>query len=106
MNTENLKLLRAAIAESETYSQEDFFHPCGTPACLAGHAAMLADVMCPPAAAAAVRRAEAWLDLTVEEGDAMFDPHPLGCYVTPKEDALAMLDRAIETDKVLWSMRY
>lgn len=42
MNIENLKLLRDAIAESETYDQSRWAHPCGTPACVAGHAAVLA----------------------------------------------------------------
>ena len=41
MNIENWKLLRDAVAHSIEFDMTDFFHTCGTPACLVGHAAAL-----------------------------------------------------------------
>ena len=103
MNIQNLKRLRDVIAETETYNQVFVFHECGAPACLAGHAAFLArqdDV--PNSHLQAWGVAEEWLDLTMAQSNAMFASAPLWNYSTTKEDALAMLDRAIETGEVRW----
>ena len=43
MNTENILKLAETIEKSETYDQTRFAHICGTPACIAGHAALLAE---------------------------------------------------------------
>ena len=109
MNVERLRKLRDVIAESKTYDQSDYFHGCGTPACLAGHAAVLAHgtkrylskcgrVM----ATLAHYDAKAWLDLTSDQSMAMFSATPMDDLLTEKDDALAMLDRAIETGEVRW----
>ena len=111
MNVENLRKLRAAIAKSETYNQMEIFHGCGTPACLAGHAILLMhghDISeyFREWGGLALMSAEAWLGLTPRQSAEMFTPHPLGDRTVTKEDALDMLDRAISTGKVLWTMSY
>lgn len=42
MNVENFRLLIDTISESDTYNQRIFSHTCEAPACIAGHAAVLA----------------------------------------------------------------
>ena len=124
MNTENLITLRNHLQTSTTYDQREWFHDCGTPACVAGHAAALAlgannfydwsakeeDHL------TLVQRiqieAEDWLELEEREADVMFDSHPY--YKFPlvtgepiprkatKEDAIRMLNWAIDNDEVKW----
>ena len=102
MNIENMRKLRDVIAESKTYDQRRFFHPCGTPACLAGHACMLAGEKAQWSVDRTVIIAEDWLGLSVTEAADAFYAGPMGDDAPTKEDALAMLDRAIETGKVRW----
>ena len=108
MDTKNLKKLRDVIAESETFDQKCLFHhECGTPGCVAGHAALLArgdakfggDIWRDKHI---MDDARTWLDLTPAQECVMFDAHPLDKYWTEKGEVLTMLDRAIETGKVRW----
>ena len=118
MDKQALKRTRDAIAASQTYDQttyaavdmkDDVY--CYTPACVAGHAVaahgytVIPDGQCvsddcPGADIQEVAR----VILGLDDGEmyAMFDGEPFRTYVVTKEDALNMLDRAIETDKVDW----
>ena len=107
LNVERLKRLREAVAESETFEQSIFYHPCGTPACIAGHCIWLAEES--PDRREFVRlcsdtrmRAKNWLGLTYIQADTMFDGYPLGNRRVTKAEALDMLDRAIATGVVVW----
>ena len=119
MNVERMKRLRDAIAESESYYQESYFHydsrgphPCGSPACLAGHAVLLAiEADTRPEGYYADMGllggveddASFWLDLDPCESARMFESCPLwGKSGATKEEALDMLDRAIETGVIEW----
>ena len=124
MNVERLKQVRDVIASSpDQYDQGIFAHECGTPACIAGWAASLSlksgETLTWACVATGVRsdrvdtipnRAAMWLDLTGDESDDMFDSTPLlvryggwGSHREPTvQEALAMLDHAIETGEVVW----
>ena len=111
MNVERLRKLRDVIAESKTYDQKEYFHDCGTPACLAGHATVLAlgyegsstdHEEMQSFSEDSEEIAGDWLDLSYTECGVMFNCHPLPRHDATKEDALAMLNRAIETGKVRW----
>lgn len=39
MNIERLNAVKEAIMKTPDFSMKDYFHECGTPACIAGHAA-------------------------------------------------------------------
>ena len=121
MNSENLKQVRDAIASNPAqYDQGIYAHDCGTPACIAGWAAHLSLKPDEALRLSIIQgrtrpidtihnRAREWLDLPLSDANDMFEPAP----VLRKEDArgytkptlpeaLAMLDRAIETGKVVW----
>ena len=127
MNIEALKKARDCLAESKTYDQSNWTHPCGSPACVAGHIVAAngheitkipwgrVDVRCyvimggdarPIDVAAAVIAG-----LEIGQAGQMFSGNP---YVTScaevqtpvtKEEALSMLDHAIEHDEVKWPER-
>ena len=88
---------------------------CGTPACIAGWAVYEAGI---DAARRAFTLGDRYIDeaatymlgLTYEQQRRMFDPCPVpttyGAFATPtRAEALAMLDYAIEHDKVVWPLR-
>ena len=114
MNIENMRKLRDVIAESETYDQGRFFHECGTPACLAGHAVILSKADAPVLSdwknahgEHIARCAASWLGITDGQSIGMFagepfDGEPCDDRSATKRDALAMLDRAIETGRIEW----
>ena len=123
MNVENLKKVRDAIAQNPTtYDQRWYAHECGTPACIAGWAASLSlrdgetlnwgGIKRPDGRYANPHtRAQQWLGLSPHDAGRMFDEHPVlsgGEFrVDPTvQEALAMLDRAIETGKVVWEERH
>ena len=130
MNTERLRAVRHTIAANPSeYDQEQYLHDCGTPACIAGwaahlsltdgerlsqvnqsygscildrHGAMVTNVSA---------RAGGWLGLSSWEQVLMFAGHPieyrdagatLHCRPSTVDEALAMLDHAIETGEVRW----
>jgi len=133
MNKELLQKVRDRIAdESVHYDQGDYWYSpgedgfydtvrdaikenkfCGTPCCIAGHAIAAAGID----KAYEVRNkdfqeaAEVILDLTPDEAVAMFDATPIfdegarsGYREPTREEALAMLGRAIETGEVKWEV--
>ena len=126
MNVERLKQVRDVIASNpDQYDQGIFSHKCGTPACIAGWAAHLSlqdgEQLTWACVATGVQsdrvdtipnRAAMWLDLTPHDAVEMFDGAPLlvrrggwGSHREPTvQEALAMLDRAIETGEVVWEI--
>ena len=109
MNVENMRKLRDTIAESETYDQGRFFHECGTPACLAGHAVMLSKAEAPVLAdwktapvEYIVGYAAAWLGITGGQSISMFAGEPCDDRSATKREALDMLNRAIKTGEIEW----
>ena len=129
MNKELLQKVRDRLAdESVYYDQGDYWCApnlgridleqvtkgkefCGTPCCIAGHAIAEAGID----KAYEVRNkdfpnaAEVILDLTPDEANVMFDATPIRddddyyeCRESTREEALAMLDHAIETGEVKW----
>ena len=132
MNTERLKAVRAAIAaNADQYDQGLWLHECGTPACIAGWAAFLslkpgerlisqniagcqAGIILDEngrQVSIVAARATNWLGLKKLQGTEMFDASPI-CYEDEDgewgfreanvDEALSMLNRAIEADIVDW----
>ena len=124
MNVERLKQVRDVIASNpDQYDQGIFTHKCGTPACIAGWAAHLSlqdgEQLTWACVATGVQsdrvdtihnRAGKWLGLSPHDAVEMFDGAPLFVrkgdgygYDEPTiQEALAMLDHAIETGEVVW----
>ena len=123
MNTANLKKTRDYLAEHPaSYSQHAWMHPCGTPACVAGMAVVAcggrlvpeySDVGEAYLASSDTRTlvpdlAQQLLGLSIDESECMFvaDPYPSTRRAPPTSDeALAMLDWAIEHNEVRWPLR-
>ena len=133
MNFARLDQVKAAIIENPgKYDQSAWLHGCGTPACIAGWAAHLSLqdgeslVWCGPtgtdvgvwsessvplvigdtgAVFDIAHRAKEWLGLSRDEAQIMFeaDPLPWGEPISP-DDAVAMLDHAIETGNIVWGI--
>jgi len=120
MNVEELERVSDAIAKSRSFDQSNWRFPCGTPACIAGHAAHLhgwrytvnengimsesmIDGSGPNTRKHVHFVAQDILGLTDEEADAMFDGQPFGDDVeATRMDALRMLDHAISHGEVKW----
>ena len=109
MNIEALKKTRDLLARSQTYDQSTWVHdgteahPCGTPACVAGHImAAHSDGPLDPEVSTS-GDAAALADLSSSERELMFQQNPYrGTRNATKDDALAMLDHAIEHQEVKW----
>ena len=130
MNTQRLQAVRDIIAAHPSkYDQDQYLHPCGSPACIAGWAAHLSlregeslsrlNLPCGSyvlnergtIAAHVMSRAGEWLGLTPLEKLAMFEGDPIDYWEDDGEmlsrpstvqEALAMLDHAIKRQKVEW----
>ena len=102
------------------YDQGGYLHDCGTPACIAGFAAALAEDKDERAdltysdsvltADDVPRVAERWLDLTIRQADQLFDGEPFGeddpdspddLRPTARE-AVDCLRRLADTGEVYW----
>lgn len=125
MNKANLKRTRALMdANPKPYRQDSWAHTCGTPACVAGYAVVAcggtivdADHCIVPALFGDHKRhliqeaATCLLDLDFDESCAMFASDPFEPdfaddyvgYRASVDDAIAMLDCAIENGTVEWS---
>lgn len=123
MNEERMLQLADYVEESDWafYQQSIYFHSCGTPACLAGHTAVLFDVPTPPIVLKpdytmsyyrevgkfhdSCRHA---LDLTFAQGHALFEAHPfrdaigIPSYRPNARDAAATLRHSVETGQIQW----
>ena len=116
MNTENILKLANLIEFSETYDQTCFKHLCGTPACIAGHAVILAGGRLSPSSydnglcldqhggrSHARVVAKEWMGLNERQANDAFDPCPYSWdHDTTPQDAAAMLRHLAETGKVEW----
>ena len=106
MHTANLRKLIQTIEQSESFDMQYYFHSCGTPACIAGHAAMHARLIAKPRWFSATEDACAWLDLTDDVADDLFLPllHELGLKFSDitKEQAVACLKHLELTGNVVW----
>ena len=109
MKVNNIKEVRDEIASKpENYNQTVVYNACGTPACIAGHAAHLAT---PPGGYQNINCwdfAKDFLGLTGEQATDLFSsfPYPRQ-HDAPAtvDEALAVLDNLIETGKVRWPPR-
>lgn len=123
MNVENFRLLIDTLKVSDAYDQSMFSHDCGTPACIAGHAAALAgfdmyhedenhfvDINDGECYLDGVRYdveevAAEWLE--IDHPDDIQGMFYSRCYpTTTKEEAIAMLEKYIETEEVDWGAIY
>ena len=107
MNKENILELAEHIErlDPEEYDQRVLAHDCGTPACIAGHAAYLLSGMSLYPSTGIIE-AKAWLGLSSIEADCLFDSMPFGAEPgisapTP-QDAAATLRHLAETGEVDW----
>ena len=119
MNKNNVLKLAKVVEKSTTYDQRLYAHVCGTPACIAGHAALLAEpdgqLVAPTERCGAhfkfsdgeigyiSETAQTWLGLEEWPAAELFDPHPLG----EDEDATSaqagqVLRHLAETGEVDW----
>ena len=122
MNKNNVLKLAGVVEKSTTYDQTIYAHTCGTPACIAGHAALLAA----PHGKFVVTEtrswprfkfpsggdiwyvsdvAQVWLNLNDWWADQLFQPIPLGKAkkVTPAQ-AGKVLRHLAETGEVDWGV--
>lgn len=79
MNKENLRILAHELrADPDSYDQATFgrVSRCGSVACIAGHAEVLATGRKIGHRKRTARIAAKWLDLTVYEEGKLFQPHP------------------------------
>ena len=89
MNTDNLKLVRVAIAAQEHKeinlgSIMNNVHNCGTPSCIIGHAYFVSEALAGHEVGKFIQNEEDWqhiqdrarifLDLTVDQSEALFTP--------------------------------
>ena len=113
MNKANVLKLAEYIEglEPEQYDQRHVAHPhgslCGTPACIAGHAAWLVGNWC--RWGSRTFSARVWLDLSSFQADCLFDSMPFGPFGTEPDisaptpqDAAATLRHLAETGEVDW----
>ena len=123
MNIENINKLidhLESIPEVE-YNQKWYTHGCGTPACIAGHAAYLSTNktfrrMNKFLVGTEIRTmnkflagteigvlAKKWLDIPLYKSNGMFEAFPIGTdEEITKQDAINMLKNLIETGEVVW----
>ena len=101
MNKERMLALADFINESETYDQRSYEHECGTPACIAGHAAVLFGM--PEGEDWVTWTADA-LDLTHAQARQLYAafPFPKSGGNARREDAVATILRAADRGYVLW----
>ena len=107
MNVENINKLidRLESIKDFEYEQISCLHERGCPACVAGHAVILADNQENESAWYFVLgvAAKEYLEITREEADLMFKCYPFGRNVThKKQDAINMLKNFLEAGKVVW----
>ena len=107
MNIKNIQRVRNVIeAHPDQYDQEDFFHDCGTPSCIAGHAVFHRDY------AIALNRsvytiARDQFGISSTAAKQLFHGAPYGVEELPPTpaEALGVLDHLIETGEVKWPIR-
>ena len=114
MNREAIKELIEILKKTNTFDQTRFFNsgnPCGTPACIAGHALamrgfiyyMTSPGMCVHPSAPDSRffineQAAEILGLDSWDAEELFSPWP----DVSKYDAVATLERLLDTGRVEW----
>ena len=113
MNRTRVLALAEYIEYSDSYSQSNWFHACGSPGCIAGHAIALFRtrkhyvnewVKKPPPRNAA-GEAKRYLGLNDEQSNTLFDGYPFSPYLNGKPsryDAAATLRNLAATGKVEW----
>ena len=107
MNVKNVNKLihRLESIKDFEYDQMSFLHKRGCPACVAGHAVILADNQENKSAwyFAFVFAARKYLEISSEDSNLMFNCYPFGWDVTPKkQDAINMLKNFLKTGAVVW----
>ena len=112
MNIDNIRKTIESLKASKTFDQAHFLHSCGTPACIAGHAAADAGISYKrvPSSnyfnvAATIKTAAAhWFGIYPDskEADKLFFTISPNNIATTKEEAIAVLENFIETGRVEW----
>ena len=111
MNKTNILKLADHIErlEPEEYDQRVFEHDCGTPACIAGHAALCSMrgwgtlFKYHPTPILSARK---WLGLDSTQTSLLFAAFPLNVNANPtQQDAAATLRHLAETGEVVWRHR-
>ena len=106
MNKEAIQKTIDLMEISTTYDQKEYFHECGTPACVAGHM-IVANTKGRPNGYQYDKAAEIG-GLTDDQARDMFSAHPFGFHTNRKpirpnkNEAIAMLKRFITIEKVVW----
>ena len=113
MNIENVLKLAEHMEslKPEEYDQRYISHPrpeCGTPACIAGHAAWLAGRWRDPEEPNVLFVARDWLGITTVETSSLFHQKPYGegDWLPKPKDAAWTLRHLAETGEVVWRHRY
>lgn len=114
MNKENIQQVIDVLKSEEglegvTFDMATFYgedEVCGTVACIAGHAALLADpnAFTPRRARPAYDIARSWLDISVEQADKLFYAlnFPGSIFDITKAQAIAALEHLRDTGEVDW----
>ena len=115
MNTDKILQLADIIEQSEDYAQSKYFHGCGTPACIAGHACAMEGWGKSPLAPTtswvvkqgedpvpAPEEARDILGLTTRQADILFEGAPLGPDEPTAADAAATLRHLAKMGEVRW----
>ena len=96
------------LSDWDGYCQESWVHHCGTPACIAGHAAALSqggDWVSWNSSGEIALEATRWLGLTGEQSDGLFVGRPFIAEQEPgptAADAAATLRHLAETGEMCW----
>ena len=116
VKSDRLRLLIGTIErQAEGFDMKFYANSCGTPGCIAGHAAHLAGVDLDTCSGATVHNnARAWLGLSEEQAGALFKPIGVEANYCAREEhynfvtkrhALAVLRHFAATGKVDWEKR-
>ena len=115
MKVDNIRKTIESLKASNTYDQDKYYHNCGTPACIAGHAAIDSNSSFKYLVTGDVNTDELvdtaceWFGikpLSYEESELFGRVYLPDDSSPTKEDAVTMLENWIETGKIDWDKRY
>ena len=100
VNVKNMMALADFVEQSETYDQRIYDYPCGTPGCIAGHAAALFGIAIDSCGWLEKVRAE--LGLESRQAAKLFIHAPWSVRIPSRYDAAATIRETAKTGYTKW----